>query len=853
MEQGLAGLFALWHPRYRLLIGQLFLAGTFAAGLVYTQNTLLTSLTLSLATAEPQTTAPTVLSSGIVAQFLSHFVASMQLSWPLFLLLLFIVASLLSATFEYWKIRVIGALRIKTRNDLEIEILTHLLGKEDSFFASHSPAETVNRITVDLNRVCELRGHMMRVWWCLVLILSYFVFFLLKDWRLGLAVIGVCAVSALWTYRMTRRIKHLDRVYLQQDDHVKSQFEDFLRAAPEVQVGHLYDRVRRSLHLDQDERTGTYLRLLNLSGILRVGDLLSPLLAIICTLLVVIYMKNTGEGSLALALLPVMIMSLPALFLNASNLIFLNVDFQLAYTSRDRLLDYETHGRPQPDQAQAAKPEKSRPAAPLRLEKVTYLYHHPGRQQQGGVGAIEAELTPGRWLALVGRAGAGKTTLVNLLLGRLQPQEGKIFYGGEPLLYPRDRRYDSIFSLMPQSLALLNTTIRQNLLFDGVEDGTPGSPAPELSEADLEVLEAAGLGQLCRLKALDMLPQDSPEAPHLTAEIAGIRGRARTYLAGAGGVAVLPYETGHLDRNHWVLENLLRGKCDRRLVVPLLLGEGDCRSLRPLNRTRLAAELTKLSRRLLSQTRDLLALPNFHYYSKMARVPIEEPVWKLRSACAELVELNELSKKNQLALCAVALTSSPAEFPDDDFLEKWSRPDIQESFAPEIMILKDIIGEFWRPFMLAEINPYLTWRGNLAFGVVERLPEQILLDFLEQEGLNRSFTRLGLEFQIGRLGSNLSGGQGQLVALCRTLLRRTPVLILDEPTSHLDPISSARVAALLRTWKDGRIVITISHDPDFVSNSDEIFLMDGGRIMARGTFAEILESSELFRRALREG
>lgn len=871
MEHGLARLFALWHPRYRLLIGQLLLAGTLAAGLVYLQNTLLTNLTFSLAATESAAAGPALLaSSGLVARVLSHFSRVLNLSLPLFILLLFIMGNLLAAAFEYWKIRVIGILRIKTRNDLEIEILTHLLGKEDFFFSRHPPAETVNRITVDLNRVCELRCLMMRLWWSAVLILSYFVFFLLHDWRLGLAVIGSCAASAVWTYRLTRRIKHLDRIYLHQDDHVKSQFEDFLRAAPEVQVGHLYHRVRRGFQSTQDERTGTYMRFLNLSGILRAGDALSPLVAIACTILVVIYMKQSGQGSLALALLPVMIMSLPALFHNASDLIFLNVDMQLAYTSEERLLEYETHDRLQADALQAtpSRPEspenqapdapldlaeRSSPAAPLQLHRVTYLYHRgANRSQQGGVLEVEAEFGPGRWIAIVGRAGSGKTTLVNILLGRLQPQKGRIFYGEEPLLYSWDRHYSTVFSLMPQSLALLNTTISANLLFDTVADGGPDSPPRQLTEADLEVLEAAGLGHLCRLKALDMLPQNPPDYSPLEAGIAGIRRRARAHFARAEGAAVLPYEAGFLDPNHWVLEIMLGGKCDRGLALRALMCERDYRGLRALYQTGLASELMDLGRRLLRQTRDLLALPNFHYYVKQARVPIEEPVWKLRAALAESAEREGMPQKMQLALCVVALTCSPAEFPDNHFLEKWRDANIQRLFAPEASLLKDIIGDFWQPFILEEINPYLTWRENLAFGVVERLPEQIMLDFLEQEGLNRIFTRLGLEFNIGRLGGNLSGGQGQLLALCRALLRRTPVLILDEPTSHLDPISSVRVAKLLHAWKTHRIIITVSHDPDFVSKADEIFLMDGGRIIANGTFEQILGSSELFRRALWE-
>ncbi len=870
VESGLSNWFALWHPRYRSLIIQLFLVGTLAAGMVYAQNALLTSLTLSLG-AQASPSGPAGAAGAVPPGFLPALSESLQLSLPLFILALFILAQCLSAFFEYWRIRVTGALRLMTRNDLEVEILTHLLGKEDAFFALHSPAETVNRITVDLNRVCELRCHVMRVWCSSVLLLSYFVFFLLKDWRMGLAAICSCAAAAFWSFRMTRRIKHLDRDFLHEDDRVKSQFEDFLRAAPEVQVGNLCGKVRRALRACQKLRSTTTLRFVRLSGILNAGDSLSSLLAIVTAILVVMVMKHTGEGRLALALLPVVVMALPTLFLQASNLIFLNVDFQLAFTSRDRLLEYETLARsPSPQEDRNAAPGssaghdrnpetprgKNQPFSPpcagasvLHLQGVTYLYNNGGNNRQGGVAGIDAQFSPGRWYAIAGRAGSGKTTLVNLLLGRLHPQDGEVLYGGEPLTGPWR---SSVFSLMPQSLALLNTTIRENLLFDTGNDGTHFSSRLELTESDFEVMESAGLGQICRLKALDMLPSDSSLRSPLSTNIAEVRTRARAYLSEAAGVEVRPYGKAHASRDSWLLEILLNGRCERTTTVQSLAGEGNEGKLRFLCRSPLGSELTELGRKLLRDTDALLTRPSFRHYSKAAMVCIEEPIWKLRSACAKRGEHEKLSQRERTALCVVALTCTPAELDDGVFPAKWTNPDFLELWKAETARIKDIVGAAWSPLSLMEINPYMTWRENLAFGITSRLPDRALLDFLEREGLNPLFTGLGLEFEVGRMGSNLSGGQGQLVALCRTLLRRTPVLVLDEPTSHLDPLSSARVARLLQGWRNGRIIITVSHDPGFVSRADSVFLMDGGRIAAGGSFEQILESSELFRKALKE-
>jgi len=76
--------------------------------------------------------------------------------------------------------------------------------------------------------------------------------------------------------------------------------------------------------------------------------------------------------------------------------------------------------------------------------------------------------------------------------------------------------------------------------------------------------------------------------------------------------------------------------------------------------------------------------------------------------------------------------------------------------------------------------------------------------------------------------------------------------VLDEPTSALDPAGRDHVAEFLSRWKGGRIVITVSHDPELIRQADEVHVMDAGRLAASGTFRELEERSEVFRRTLRQ-
>jgi hypothetical protein len=272
----------------------------------------------------------------------------------------------------------------------------------------------------------------------------------------------------------------------------------------------------------------------------------------------------------------------------------------------------------------------------------------------------------------------------------------------------------------------------------------------------------------------------------------------------------------------------------------------------------LGAELIEHGRDVLRASQHLLAIENFHVYSQLAPAPIDERLWRLRSSGADLAEKAKRTAKESLILCRIALTSAPVESADADRAERWCSGDLGVRFKAEAGRLTTLLGDAHQPLAVETFHPYLTWRENLVFGVIDirnsrtgRLVDEAILESLEVEGLRDALTRVGLRFQVGRLGGNLSGGQGQLVALSRALLRRTPVLVLDEPTSALDAGSRTRVTEFLRAWKVGRIVITVSHDPEFVRQADEVRLMDGGRLADAGTFQELEERSEVFRRTLR--
>ncbi len=142
-----------------------------------------------------------------------------------------------------------------------------------------------------------------------------------------------------------------------------------------------------------------------------------------------------------------------------------------------------------------------------------------------------------------------------------------------------------------------------------------------------------------------------------------------------------------------------------------------------------------------------------------------------------------------------------------------------------------------------------TLRENARYGLLDA-DDATITAAAEQLGLLDWLQALprGLDTRVGQRGESLSAGERQLVSLIRAHLADPDLLVLDEATSAVDPGLEVRIARALERLTSGRTSVTIAHRMSTAEQADEVAVVDGGRIVQRGTHSGLLAEGGVYGR-----
>ncbi len=485
---------------------------------------------------------------------------------------------------------------------------------------------------------------------------------------------------------------------------------------------------------------------------------------------------------------------------------------------------------------------------------------------------ISFTLDSGKHLALIGFSGSGKSTLSRLIGQLFTYSEGSLQIDGNEVKDISKLDIASNISTVAQHPFIFTGSVRDNLLYSSEALRQAGEIEELPAQKSIHsIVKEVGLEpDIIRWGFRTIIPQEKLD--HLEDKFLQMRTIVHGTLREEFSGAVEFYEADQFLEYSTIGQNIIFGEYTENSSEKSLLTRKSFRNF--IKTDNLEYKLLELGKNIATTTVTLLRdfrddefffqgspmePDQFDYYAELVEKLTTMP----------LEGLNE-KKKNSLLLLALLyapgihkiftigndLRSTIVES-RHRFLREVEKVNLEQckdgTIQHEILPLntQQKVNPNKSTFIPYCTSQYLvnhTLGDNIIFGTIidrdairNKLGDLALAQFSKQ-GLMDEIVEIGLDFHVGSKGDNLSGGQKQKVAIARSLLKKSPILILDEATASLDNASQAKIQRYIENeLRENTTVIAVVHRLDMISGYDNIIVMKAGKIVESGSYSQLMD------------
>lgn len=484
---------------------------------------------------------------------------------------------------------------------------------------------------------------------------------------------------------------------------------------------------------------------------------------------------------------------------------------------------------------------------------------------------INLHIKPGEQVALVGYSGSGKSTLALIIAQLYDVSDGTVLLDDHDISTLSKADISHNITMIAQHPFIFSGTIRDNLLYGALAlyDDREQFPSRDII---LQAVHDVGLDDdIIRFGLQSILTEE--QRALFKEKILYMRRIIGTELHDQFSEEIEFYDINNFLRHTTIRNNIICGDSeDRRFSTTRLPNNKVFRTL--IKETGLESLLLDLGRSIADYTVELLA--NFSDDDFFFQItPMLPDEFQEYTELTKHLKKSSMGEKDRQKLLLLALRYIPerhtiGEAPADleekilltrhRFLKEITCVPLNDDMP---LINLDTFNndqgctegkDGFTPYCPGLYLSTHTLLDNILFGTVktgdEHLSDKLqalAYSVFSREGLLDEILDIGLNFDVGSKGDRLSGGQQQKLAIARSFLRDTKILIMDEATASLDNASQARIQKMLDTkFRGNKTIISVIHRLDLTPSYDKIFVLKNGSIIEQGTYQELMARKGAF-------